>query len=136
MRKKTRAQIGIEYMIIVSFVTFSVMVIFALAIFYSGQTKDQIRLNQIENFAVQVVNSAESVFFAGEPSKTTITLSLPDGVSNIQVVSDGIIFRVSTSSGENTRLFESTVPLSGSIDINEGTKEITLTATDEYVIID
>jgi len=135
MKQKTKAQIGIEYMIIVSFVTFAVMVIFSLAILYSGQTKDQITLNQVENFAIQLINSAESVFFAGEPSKATIILGLPSGVSSISVTSEGLVFVVVTTSGENTRLFESNVPLSGSINVNEGNKEIVLTATDVDVVI-
>lgn len=133
--KRKRAQVGIEYMIILSFVSFAIMVVFSLAIFFSGQTKDQIRLNQIENFAIKVVNSAESVFFAGEPSKTTLLLNLPDGVNDITVDSGGLIFRVNTISGENVRFFESRVPLSGIIDKNEGTKKIVLIATDVFVVI-
>lgn len=135
MKQKRRAQVGIEYMIIVSFVTFAVIVVFSLAIIYSGQTKDQIRLNQIENFAIQLINSAESVFFAGEPSKATVTLTLPSGVKSIQVTTEGLIFTVVTTSGENIRLFESKVPLSGSINVNEGNKDIVLTATDTDVVI-
>jgi hypothetical protein len=133
--EKKRAQVGIEYMIILAFVTFVIMVVLSFAVVYSNQIQDKFRLNQVDNFAIGLINSAEMVFFSGEPSKTTILLSLPSGVNEISIVPEGIIFRVVTSSGENVRLFESSVPLSGSVVTTEGLKEIVLTATDASVEI-
>jgi len=133
--KGEKAQASIEYMIIIAFVTFAIMSVLGLAIFYSGQVKDDIKLNQIENFAIQLINSAESVFFAGEPSKTTVRLSLPSGVSSVNISDEGLFFVVDVSGGQIKRLFESKVPLVGSFDINEGSKSITLTANETHVII-
>jgi hypothetical protein len=135
MMKGERAQAGIEYMIIIAFVTFAIMSVLGLAVFYSGQVRDDIKLNQIENFAIQLINSAESVFFAGEPSKTTVRLSLPSGVSSVNVTDEGLFFVVYVSGGQTKRLFESRVPLAGSFNINEGLKRITLTANETHVII-
>ena len=70
-----KAQVGIEYMMVVGFVTLAIVSVLTLAYFYSDQIKDSIRLNQVESFAMQILNSAESVFFAGEPSKTTVKFS-------------------------------------------------------------
>src|SRR3989344_1252201 len=125
---KKKGQIGIEYMIVVGFITFAIMSILTLAFFYSDKIKDQIKLNQIESFATQVVNSAESVFFAGEPSKTTINLYLPAGVDSIVLNSDSLIITTRVTSGTNKRVFESKVPLSGSISVTEGLKKIILEA--------
>jgi len=36
----------------------------------------------VESFGEQLINSAESVYFAGEPSKTVVSLYLPEGVRN------------------------------------------------------
>ena len=128
-------QVGIEYMIILSFVTFAILVILSFAVIYSANVQDTIRLNQVENFAIQLINSAEVVFFAGEPSKTTLLLSLPDGVTTVTFLSEGLLFDVYTSSGINSRLFESSVPLTGSFDTSEGIKKITLTATNSSVVV-
>ena len=132
---KKKAQTGIEYMIIVGFVTLAIMSILVLAIFYSGQVRDSIKLNHVENFAVQLINSAESVFFAGEPSKTTVRLYLPEGVKNIDINSDYISIDVAVSSGLNRRVFNSRVALQGNVSSAEGMKKITLDAKENYVLI-
>jgi len=129
------AQVGVEYMIIVGFITFAIMSVIALAFFYSGQIKDRIKLNQVEGFATQLVSSAESVFFAGEPSKTTVRLYLPEGVSDISVVSDAIIITTNVGGGQNKRAFTSRVTLQGAITPEEGIKKLTLEAKLDHVLI-
>lgn len=135
MKSKKRGQSGVEYILVVGFITFAIVSILALSVYYSGQIKDRINLNQIENFATQLTNSAESVFFSGEPSKTTIKLYLSEGVENIDINSDSLVFKVRTSSGINIREFKSKVPLQGNISVSEGMKEITLEAKETYVLI-
>ncbi|MBI2045125.1 hypothetical protein HYT23_03640 [Candidatus Pacearchaeota archaeon] len=125
-----KSQIGVEYMIVVGFVTFAILSVLTLAYFYSDQIKESIRLNQIESFATQLVRSAEGVFFSGEPSRTTVRLYLPDGVESIQIVSDAVIITTNTGKGnKNIRVFESKVLMQpGSITPSEGIKKLTLTA--------
>jgi len=130
-----KSQAGVEYMIIIGFITFAVISIFILSIFYSGQTKDNLRINQVESFSIQLVNSAESVFFAGEPSKTVVSLYLPDGVKEIEIDGNNLIVTVSTTSGENKRAYESKVPINGTISTGEGIKRLSLEAKDDYVLI-
>lgn len=133
--KEVGGQAGMEYMMIVGFVTLAIISILTFAIFYSDQIKDKIRLNQVESFATQLLNSAESVFFAGAPSKTTVSLYLPEGVDQITVSTDYIVFNVRTSSGINTRVFNSKVPLSGTIPITQGVKKLTLEAQATSLLI-
>lgn len=132
---KKKSQIGTEYLIVVGFVTFAIISILAIAYIYSDQIKDQIKLNQVESFANQIVGSSESVFFAGEPSKTTIELYLPDGVQSISLNPDSLIVNTSVSTGDNLRVFESKVPLNGTISISEGKKRLILEATQADVQI-
>jgi len=135
LKKKSKGQVGVEYMIIIGFITFAIMSILALAFFYSGQIKDQIKLNQVESFATQLINSAESVFFAGEPSKTTVRLYLPEDVHSITVNTDYIFIITNVSSKTNQRAFYSKVPLSGAITSTEGIKKLTLQAQEDSVLI-
>ena len=121
-----KAQVGIEYMMVVGFVTLAIVSVLTLAYFYSDQIKDSIRLNQVESFATQVLNSAESVFFAGEPSKTTVKLYLPEGI---------LIKTKTRSGGENIRFYESKVPLVGSISSTEGIKRVAVIAEEDKVSI-
>ncbi len=133
MQKK--AQVGIEYMIVMGFVTFAIISILALAILYSDRIKDRIKLNQIESFAVQLLNSAESVFFAGEPSKTTVRLYLPEGVNNITVTTEYLIIETTISSGLNRQSFKSKVPLAGAVSSGQGIKKLSLQARDTDLLI-
>jgi len=130
-------QVSIEYLIIVGFVTFVVIGILGIALFYSGTIQDRIVITQVENFANKLVSSAESVFYAGEPSKATITVYLPEGVKSIVIDEDedSIIIEVQTSSGVNKILFSSNVPISGTIDNNYGLKKIMVEAVGDEVVI-
>lgn len=131
-----RGQVGIEYMLIVGFVTFAILSVLVIAVFYSDKIKDRVKVNQIEAFATQLLNSAESVFFAGEPSKSTVNLYLPSGVNDIDIISNSLVINFSTSSPiDDLRVFESRVPIQGTITSGEGIKKLTLEATPTYLSI-
>ncbi len=132
---KKKAQTGVEYLIITGFVTFAVISILTFSHFYISLSRDNLRLNNVEKFAIQFISSAESVFFAGEPSKTVISLYLPNGVKSINIQENLVIITTETSSGDNVRSFNSKVPLQGSISSTEGIKTITLEAKKDYVFI-
>ncbi|MEK6917708.1 MAG: hypothetical protein AABW51_02060 [Nanoarchaeota archaeon] len=134
--KEKRGQVGTEYMIIVGFVTIAITSILVLSLFYSNQIKDRLRANNIETFAVQLIDSAETVFFSGEPSKSTVRLYLPENVINVNITQYEVTISSLSSGGTlNIRSFESKVPLSGVINGAEGTKDIILQATSTYVQI-
>ncbi len=132
-----RGQISLEYLIVVSFVVFAVIVILGVSLFYTSSAQDQIKLNQLYAFSSKVISSAESVYYAGEPSKITITAYLPNGVQNIQVISDSLVFTFVTSSGISVNVFESNVPLDDAttISINEGAKRIVIRAGADRVYV-
>ncbi len=130
-----KSQMGVEYMIIIGFVTFAIISTLAIAIVYSGQTKDKIKLNQAESFSVQLINSAESVFFAGEPSKATISLYLPEGIADLNITTNYVVITISTSTGKNIISYKSKVPLNGTISSVEGIKRLTLEAKNTFVQI-
>jgi len=141
-----RGQISIEYLIVVGFVVFLVIGILSVAIFYASGIRDQIRMNQLSNFANKIIFNAESVFFAGEPSKVTITAHLPEGVTKIDIREDPpgsgeyvIVFNIETNSGLTIRAFSSGVPLdplgTDVISKTPGLKRLQLTASVDKVTI-
>lgn len=135
MKIKNRGQISTEYLIVVGFVTFLIVSVLGLSLFYSSQIKDKIKFNQLENFANKVISSAEQVFYSGEPSKTTITAYLPSGVEGVAVLSNEIVFNITSSSGLSITSFQSDVPLSGTISSSEGVKRISITAETNRVVL-
>ena len=130
-----RGQIGIEYMIIIGFITFAITMTLVFAYFYSDQIKDRIKMNQIDNFGVQLISSAESVYFSGEPSKSTVRYYLPEGVSSIEIIDDSIVIEISLSSGFNRIAYSSRVPLSVEIPEGEGIKVLVLEAKEDFLLI-
>ncbi len=130
-----RGQISTEYLIVIGFVVFLVLGILGVAFFYTSITNDQIKVSQVSNLANKIITSAESVFYAGEPSKLTITGYLPIGVNSFEIMSKEIVVEIATSSGVTIMSFSSNVPLSGSISSSEGVKRIEVLAQQNEILI-
>jgi len=130
-----KAQSGIEYMMIIGFVTFAISVILITAYFYIDMSRDRIRINQIETLAAKIVNSAESVFYAGQPSQATVTIYVPTGVESIEPTGYDLIITASTSSGVMKRAFTSKVMIEGNINPSQGSKRLVIKALSDKVSI-
>ena len=134
--KTKRGQISTEYLIVVGFVVFLVISMLGIALFYTSGIRDTIKHSQIEKFAEKFISSAESVFFAGEPSQKKFIGYLPSGVNSIQLNNKDVIINYTTSSGENFIAFKSAVPIEGTITATSGIKSFTLQAQlDKAVIV-
>ena len=134
MVKKGKAQISIEYLILMGFITFIIIGILGIAFFYGGGIKDKIKLTQMNNFANKVISTAESVFYAGEPSKATITAYLPENIKAIEISEDSgeyfLVISMRLDSGLKKQAFQSSVPLSSAsaITITKGLKKLEIVA--------
>ncbi len=126
MQKK--GQISLEYMITVGFIIFLIIGILGIGIFYSGLIKDRIRINNLKNFANKIISSSESVYYAGEPSLTTVNVYLPSGVQHIFISGNEIIFNITTSGGISVISYSGNVPLDGSLSNSEGAKKVRIVA--------
>ncbi len=128
-----KGQISTEYVIVLAFVLFLIAGLLGIAFFYAAEIKDALRLNQLERFAKKVTTTAESVFYAGEPSKTSITAYLPDGVYAVDVALNDLIFTVTTRSGVAKIAYSSSVALTGNISAGGGVKKIVISALQNRV---
>jgi len=135
MREIKRGQISTEYLIVMAFVTFLIISTLGIGLFYSAQAKDRIKFNYIENFANKIISSAESVYYAGEPSKATVTAYLPPNVQSIEVLQNEIVFSIATSSGVTRISYSSDVPIEGSLSSSEGMKRIVISALSDRVVL-
>lgn len=131
-------QISIEYLVILGFVTFLVMSVLALSVLYMDSVRDTIKFRQVETYATKIVSAAESVYYAGQPSKVSVQAYLPASVSSVEVLREGLLITVVASSGEAKSLFPSRVPLnasSGVLPASEGLKNVELRATSDSVVV-
>lgn len=131
----TKAQSSLEYLITVGFVTLLVTSVILIAYFYTGIFQDKIKNNQINAFAGKLISSAESIFYAGEPSKTSLELYLPAGVNNITVSGTTLIVNYTTGATQSVRAFDSRVNITGAINRSPGVKRLTLEAKSDHVEI-
>jgi hypothetical protein len=127
---KKRGQVSFEYLIIMGFVTFIIIGVLSIAFFYSNNVKDRIKINQVTNYANKIISTSESIFYAGYPSKATITGYLPENINSIEINSaeDSIIIAIQTSSGVAKISFSSNVPISGTLGTNQGLNKIQIEA--------
>lgn len=136
---KKRGQISVEYLIVVAFVTFVVLTILGISLFYSTQVQDSIKFNQLERFAKKIISSAESTFYSGEPSRTTINSYLPNGVKSIAVQENSLVFNIESAGGTSIIAYPSTVPINipvgGEISTSSGLKRILIVAKENEVEI-
>jgi len=142
MKNNKKSQISFEYMIIVGFITFIIVAVMGVALFYSGSIRDRIRLTQVTNCANKIISTAESVFYAGKPSRATITCYLPDNVVDIEVdeSEQSLIISIQTYSGVSVTAFTSNVPISGAVQSETstkiaGVKKIKIEAEDDRAFI-
>ncbi|MBU0761269.1 MAG: hypothetical protein KJ600_03425 [Nanoarchaeota archaeon] len=135
MQKEKRGQISTEYVIIISFVLFLVLSTLGIAFFYSAQIRDAIKFHQIESFSQKLTSLSESIYYSGEPSRTTMTGYLPEGINELQILDYFIVYNVSTNSGNAITAFRSNVKLSGSISPSSGLRKIYLNATEDSVVV-
>jgi len=126
-----RGQVSFEYLILMGFVTFVLSILIGLAFFYTAGVQDRIRITQANNFANKLVSTAEYVFSAGAPSKTTMKVYLPEGVKDVNISENILFVSIQTSSGLNKLGFPSSVNISGSITSIQGLKKIEVVAEND-----
>ncbi len=132
------SQISFEYLIIMGFVTFVIIGVLGIAMFYSEGIKDRIKITQMTNCANKIISTAESVFYSGYPSRATITCQLPENIQEISIAENSLVMSLQTSSGLMKTAFTSNVPISEGaymITSSPGVKKIKLEARDDSVTI-
>lgn len=130
-----KGQISIEYMSLVGITAVIVISLLVISNYYSRQVEDTINTNQLDQIAKEIVDTAESMYYFGEPSRTTIKVFIPKGIRDVNVGSNEISFRVNTHFGEIDMSYSSDVALQGDISTSYGFHYITIEAKEGYVWI-
>jgi len=121
------------------FLTFVIIGILGVGYFYSNTINDRIKSNQISNFANKIIVTSEAVFYAGEPSKATISAHLPENVKDIEIIENTIIITYNLATGQNKGAFPSNVPIiedsTSELSATSGLKNIVVIANQTHAII-
>ncbi|MEK6876404.1 MAG: hypothetical protein AABX63_03265 [Nanoarchaeota archaeon] len=131
---KKEAQISVEYMVIIGFVTIITIPLIIIYYTFTQESNEEITSSQISQISKKIVDAAESVYFIGEPSQTTMRVNIPDNVLLANLSSGKeVVFRIRSGTGESDIVQTTSVNISGSLPINKGTYLVTIKAMPNYV---
>ena len=104
------SQSSLEYLLVVA-LTFAIIVPTTYLFYsYSKESSQEISDAQVAKLGKSIVDAAETVFYSGQGSKTTLELNIPDNVDSAAVI-DGreLVFNVTTSFGTSEVVFFSPI---------------------------
>jgi hypothetical protein len=135
MAFRGKYQSSMEFMVVIGF---ALLMITPVIIMYSTQRNDindRVNSNQAFQIARKIVDSAESVYYFGEPSKTTIRVFIPRNVVAFNISRYEVIVKVRTQAGVAEIVQVSKVNISGDIPPNYGVYDIEVVAKGNYVLV-
>jgi hypothetical protein len=134
-----KGQVSIEFLSIFSFVFLMTVPLIIIFFDQAGFVKDAISENQIKNIAIKITDKAETVYYSGEPSKTTLKVYLPENVEAITIggpSGNTISFTYLASKNIIKEIYEvSRVNLTGSMDTKPGIHFIEIESSGGEVLI-
>jgi len=130
-----KSQSSTEFILVVGFLLAVLIPLMLIGFLYPQQGEAQINTGQITGLAIQIADTAEEVYYIGEPAKTTLKVYVPKNVKECMVMNDSIVFRVQTVHGITDVVQRLPFNASGSIPCTEGVKYITVESKGDYVWI-
>tara|TARA_B100000315_G_C14242428_1_gene435923 strand:- start:73 stop:495 length:423 start_codon:yes stop_codon:yes gene_type:complete len=132
--RKKEAQVSIEYMMLIGFVTVITIPLIIIYHSFTQESGDEINSAQILQVAKKVIDSAESVYYLGEPSQTILKVNIPGNVvlANLSAGYE-VVFKIRTKTGKADIVQNSNVNITGSLPTNEGTYMVTVKAVSDHV---
>ncbi len=132
--RKKEAQISVEYMFLIGFATVITIPLIIIYQNFNQESRDEISSAQIQQVANEIIDAAESVYYLGEPSQTTLKVNIPGSVVSADLSAGyEVVFRIRTKAGETDMVQNSAVNITGSLPTNKGTYTITVKAVSDHV---
>ncbi len=132
-RRKKDAQISVEYMFLIGFATVITIPLIIIYQSFIHESSVEITSSQINQVAQNVVDAAESVYYLGEPSQTTIKANIPGNIVSADLSAGyEVVFKIRDKSGMVDIVRNSAVNITGSLPVNKGTYTITVKAAPNH----
>jgi len=131
-----KAQFSIEYLMMMGFALMLLIPIIVLFASESQNMKSDIAVSQLNQVAMKIADKAEEVYYQGQPSRTTIKVSIPQGVKNITFSNNEIIFNFLNPDNVVLQVEQDTpINVTGNISSNAGIHFIQIESEGEYVLV-
>ena len=128
-----KSQISVEYMLVVGFVTIITIPLLLIYMTFNQDSNAEIASSQLDQVIKKIADASESMYYLGEPSQTTLLLSIPANVVSANLSSSEIVYRLRTADGVSEIVANSRVNMTGTLPIGEGTYSLTIVAKTNHV---
>lgn len=130
---KRKSQVAMEYILIVGFAMLIAIPLFLVFSYYTNEARDEISVKQVDSIARKIVDSAETVYYLGEPSKVTLKVYMPQHIEDL-IIEDGYVrFIVKVGYFPSDIVHSSDINISGNVSFKPGMKRITIESKGDYV---
>jgi len=135
MGKKERSQVSLEYMIIVGFSLLLIMPVLVIYSMHKQDISDEISYNQARDIARMIADGAETVYFIGEKSCTTVRVSMPSNIESIGLSGNEVIIGLRQKSTIVEAVAYSSVNVTGNVTARPGLQDIQVVSGPKGVVI-
>ena len=131
-----KGQISIEYLFMMGFTLLLLIPTIILFASESENIKSDIAAAHATQVARKIADKAEEMYYQGAPSKTTIMVSIPEGIENISFENKEIEISYRTSDNALEDIVQiSPINMTGGINCTEGVHNIEIQSEGDYVSI-
>jgi hypothetical protein len=128
-----KAQVGLEYMLIMGISLALLVPLFILVNTYTSTTKTDLNISNLEDSLDNLAEASDLVYSQGPPAKITVEVYIPEGVLYTNVTDHMFVVRLRFK-GESTDVVTRTsAPVSGSLPTAQGSYKISLNAEKGFV---
>lgn len=134
-----KSQASMEHVMIVAVAFLTIVPMVYLFYSYSQSSVEDINFARLHKFGNTLVNTAETVYYLGEPTRITLEETVPEGIKNMTIKIDGQIYElIFTLQDGSDAVYSSNVNISGvfdEYDYSSGLKRIIIESKGYYVLI-
>lgn len=134
-KKGVKAQISLEYMIIIGFALIITLPLLVIFFSNSSELTENVNTHQAKKIVREVVSAAEKVYYLGEPSQAVVRINMPGGVEDVIIRNKEFLLKVQFRTSITDIYEVSSVNLTGSISSTSGIKNILVQAHEDFVNI-
>ncbi len=132
-----RGQFATEYLVVAAFMLMALLG--GVYFFWTNSPTSSTVHGQVQLMGTTLIDTANDLYFIGKPSKTTLQLIFPPGLTDVYVepnVSQELIITYETRDGDFEKIFLSRVDLAVNINyFGRGRRDVVLEAKEDAVSI-
>ena len=133
--EQRRGQVSMEYMLVVGFMFLLLTPLLILYATTRQDTTDSLSEGQVIRAGNTIRDVAERVYFAGDPSQETVTITLPETLTDARIDNRSMIFTLVGARGNYDVAITGLAPLNGTLPATAGRHVVVLRAVNGTVII-